>query len=126
MKIEGMQEEHRRVDRRRRRLVTGVCAGLFAVLNGCGGAAGDDPAANASWDVAPARSLSLARGTSFNLAETLPADVTRGGVFDVDPSGSPLPAGVVLLPSGLLSVGATASGSAVGVVFRYTPPLPPA
>jgi hypothetical protein len=122
MENQGLHEDLPRIDRRRRRLVTGVCAGLFAVLSGCGGAAGDDPAANANWDVAPARSLSLARGTSFNLAETLPADVMRGGVFDVDPGGSPLPVGVVLLPSGLLTVGPSATGSAAGVVFRYTPP----
>jgi hypothetical protein len=103
----------------RRRFAAGLCAGFLTALAGCGG---DDPVAVPDWDVAPAGALRLAPGATFNLAATLPTDVPHGGVFDIDPSGAPLPSGITLQPSGLLTVGSSARGSAAGVVFRYTPP----
>ena len=75
-----------------------------------------------TWDVVPSRALALAPGATFNLADTLPASVARGGVFEIDASGAPLPAGITLVPTGQLSVGDSATGAASGLVFRYTPP----
>ena len=110
-------QERNRTDLARRRFSTGLCAGLLVVLAGCGGSGEPD-----TWDVAPNRSLSLSPGATFNLAATLPASVAPGGIFDVDPSGTPLPSGMTLNPSGLLTVSSSATGGTAGVVFRYTPP----
>jgi hypothetical protein len=103
---------------KRRRFTAGLVLGLASLgsLAGCGGYA--DPL----WEVAPTGALALPPGTSFNLATTLPSGVASGGVFEVDPSGSPLPPGVTLSPSGLLFVSGTATGGTAGVIFRYTPP----
>jgi hypothetical protein len=116
----GGPDARRLADPARRRLVAGVCLGLVATLAGCGGSDFVDPAA--TWDVVPSRSLTLPPGATFNLATTLPADVKSGGVFEVDPSGAPLPAGFSLTPGGLLFVSSSATGGTAGVVFRYTPP----
>jgi hypothetical protein len=59
----------------------------------------------------------------FDLAQTLPANVRRGGQFRVDSSGAALPSGVSLAPSGVLSLTAAAAvGFTSGVVFAYTEP----
>ena len=110
-------QERNRTDLARRRFSTGLCVGLLTVLAGCGGS--DEPT---TWDVVPSRSLSLSPGATFSLAATLPPSVAPGGVFDVDPSGTPLPTGMTLQPSGLLTVSSSATGGTAGVVFRYTPP----
>lgn len=144
-------QERNRTDLTRRRLSAGLCLGLLGVLSGCGGttpiveeasspteppntgggSTGSAPGAAAttfgapkagSWDVVPTHALTLTPGTSFNLADTLPATVLPGGVFEVDRSGAPLPAGISLVPTGLLTVSSAATGTAAGVVFRYTPP----
>lgn len=57
----------------------------------------------------------LLPGATFDLATTLPAELTRGGTFGVH-SGS-LPAGVALTAAGILQAG-DADGSST-VVFRY-------
>ena len=75
-----------------------------------------------AWDVVPNRALALAAGTTFDLAATLPSSVRTGGTFELDASGAPLPAGITLLPTGLLTVSSSATGDTAGVVFRYTPP----
>ncbi|HET9024294.1 MAG TPA: hypothetical protein VFN64_06945 [Burkholderiaceae bacterium] len=121
----------------RRRFSLGVCLGVLTTLAGCGGTFEDlppDPATepsagtstgtreSSSWDVVPNRALSLSAGASFDLAATLPANIAPGGRFDVDPSGAPLPPGITLMPSGLLTVSGSATGGTAGVVFRYTPP----
>jgi hypothetical protein len=61
--------------------------------------------------------------TIFDMTMTLPPALVRGGRFDIDLSGSPLPSGVTLTPAGLLSVSSTASGAiTAGVIFAYTEP----
>lgn len=112
-------QEGSRTNLARRQFSTGLCLGLLSVLAGCGGSEESD-----TWDVVASRSLALAPGSSFNLAATLPTSAVPGGVFDVDPGATPLPSGMTLQPSGLLSVSSsvTGAGAAAGVVFRYTPP----
>jgi hypothetical protein len=60
--------------------------------------------------------------SSFDLAGTLPSGVARGGVFGVSSSGAPLPAGMTLSPSGVISVGNAGAGQVTGVIFTYTEP----
>lgn len=126
-------QERNRTDLARRRFSTGVCLGLLSALAGCGGvdeplndpagpASGTPKVAEATWDVVPSRAIVIAPGESFDLAATLPGKVARGGVFDVDPRGAPLPAGITLDRTGVLSVSSSATGGTAGVVFRYTPP----
>jgi hypothetical protein len=66
--------------------------------------------------------LRAGNGATFDLSVTLPGSVPRGGTFSVSPSGAPLPAGMTLSASGLLSVGNAAPGQTTGVIFAYTPP----
>ena len=117
----------------RRRFSLGLCLGFVTTLAGCGGSFEEQPVTTvrgpatfspkpAVWEVAPNHSLALPPGATFDLAATLPRTVSGGGVFEVDPSGAPLPAGITLLPTGLLAISSAATGSTVGVVFRYTPP----
>jgi hypothetical protein len=108
---------------KRRRFSAGMCLSLVTAMAGCGGSTDELLATGAgpAWDVVPSRSLSLAPGASFDLAATLPAGVAPGGVFEVDSSGAPLPAGVTLTPGGQLFVSGSATGRTAGVVFRYTP-----
>ena len=121
--MDGLKlQEGNRIDTTRRRVSAGLCLGLLTTLAGCGGSEEDLIAGTLTWEVVPSRALALAPGASFDLRTTLPASEAGGGVFDVDPSGSSLPAGVTLSPTGVLVVGPSASGSASGVVFRYTPP----
>lgn len=138
-------QERNRTNVTRRRLSAGLCLGLLSALTGCGGSTdsivssssssapptGSAPGAAApafgapragAWDVAPSHALTLSPGASFDLAATLPPTVAPGGVFEVDASGAPLPAGITLVPSGLITVASSANGSVAGVVFRYTPP----
>jgi len=57
--------------------------------------------------------------STFNLANTLPTGIARGGRFGLDSSGAPLPAGMSLTPAGILSVGSASIGTVTGVVFTY-------
>jgi hypothetical protein len=79
------------------------------------------PAAPSAWVVDPP-SFAVGSGSTFNLATTLPADVARGGLFDVSTSGARLPTGMTLTPAGILSVGTAAVGSVAGVIFTYSSP----
>jgi len=61
--------------------------------------------------------------SGIDLNATLPATVRLGGVFSVSPSGSSLPTGVTLSPSGLLTASASAVLTTItGVVFSYVEP----
>ena len=62
----------------------------------------------------------LSVGQSIDLNNTLPANVRRGGVFSVDPSGAPLPDGLDLSAAGVLSASRIVFAS--GIVFRYVEP----
>lgn len=83
-----------------------------------GAASGDTSAASDVWTVPPI-ALVVGSGATFDLATTLPAAVPRGGVFDVAPSGAPLPNGMTLSKAGVLAVGTAAIGDVTGVVFTY-------
>ena len=74
------------------------------------------------WAVLPAPVLVAGNGSTYSLEASLPAGVVRGGVFAVDPSGTPLPAGMSLSPAGVLGVGTAAVGTTEGVIFSYTEP----
>jgi hypothetical protein len=78
-----------------------------------------NPSNRASWTpwIPP-----LAVGGSFDLADTLPPNVPRGGWFGLDDSGGPLPAGLSLSPAGILSVRTAGVGSVNGVIFTYDTP----
>jgi hypothetical protein len=117
--MEPTLQERNQINAARRRLSAGLCLGLLAGLTGCGGS---DEYATDRWSVAPNQALVLSRGSTFDLTSTLPSTAPRGGVFEVDRSGAPLPAGIALSPTGLLTVGPSATGGTAGVVFRYTPP----
>ena len=66
--------------------------------------------------------MTVGSGASFDLATTLPAGVTRGGVFGVDSAGAPLPIGMRLSSSGVLAVGTATVGTVSGVLFTYEEP----
>jgi hypothetical protein len=101
-----------------------LAAGKNLIACGGGGAAaasdtGNPPPPDA-WVVAP-RLYAGHPEIVFDLAPTLPASVTPGGTFAVDPSGAPLPSGVALSAAGVLSLtDAASAGMTQGVVFVYT------
>jgi hypothetical protein len=68
--------------------------------------------------------ISFIQGSSatYDLAETLPSGVARGGQFEIDPTGAALPAGMTLSSAGVLSVGSASEMSVSGVIFSYTEP----
>lgn len=77
----------------------------------------------ASWEIRQVLGFVAGAPSTINLGDTLPAGVTRGGVFLVSASGSPLPPGMTLASSGTLTVAATTLiGAASGVVFEYRAP----
>jgi len=67
-------------------------------------------------------SFAVGSGATFNLANTLPAGVTRGGAFGVSPAGAKLATGMTLTSAGVLSVGSATVGNVGGVVFTYSSP----
>lgn len=81
------------------------------------------PPAAADWNLGPALYLVANGQVSLDLATSLPSGYAKGGVFGVDASGTPLPAGLRLTPAGLLSADPGASlGSLAGLVFSYQEP----
>jgi hypothetical protein len=72
-----------------------------------------------SWDVG---SRTFAQGVSSpaNIASTVPADMTTGGIYGVEPTTA-LPSGMTLTDAGVLDVG-TATVSSASVVFTYHEP----
>ena len=111
---------------RRTVLGYGLRAGALLLL-GCevgqqdASTSADTPGAPAAWVVNPP-SFAVGGGGTFNLANTLPVGVVRGGVFDVSSSGAKLPTGMTLTSAGILSVGSASVGSVAGVVFTYASP----
>lgn len=63
--------------------------------------------------------LRVGSADTFDLATTLPTGIEAGGVFGVDPDGTPLPPGMSLSRSGILAVGAANAGTVTAVVFTY-------
>ena len=113
-------QERRQPDSARRRIAVALSLGWFTGL--ASWPARRAGAVQPAWEVASDRSLVLRPGASFDLSTTLPRTMRRGGTFEVDPVGSPLPAGIRLSRSGVLTVDLVDSGGVEGVVFRYTPP----
>jgi hypothetical protein len=115
---------------RRRFLRTAANLGAVAFANPACGGTGESDATSAdagqsgAWTVRPLPALVAGvPAITFNLEPTLPAGVRRGGRFSVSPLGPQLPRGVVLSPSGVLSVtGDATAGVTVGVVFDYDEP----
>ena len=109
---------------RRTVLGFGLGAGALLIL-GCEVREQDSPASadisatSAAWVVNPP-SFAVGGGGTFNLSNTLPIGVTRGGQFGVSSSGAKLPTGMTLTPAGILSVGSASVGSVAGVVFTYS------
>ena len=140
----GTLQERHLTGLTRRRFAVGLCLGVLGTVAGCSGSS-DDPAldggarinprstcqspcqdtkgAATAWDVVPNNTLALSAGSTFDLADHAavggphPAASSRSM-----PSGAPLPSGITLLPTGLLTVSSSATGGTAGVVFRYTPP----
>ena len=108
---------------RRHTLQLGLLAFCWP-LTGCGGGGSENSPSDGSavapavWNV-PAIDLGQGAASTFNLASTLPSEITRGGVFAVDESGSTLPAGVSLSPTGILSASSQMTESVSGVIFSY-------
>lgn len=82
---------------------------------------GPPAAASSAWVVNPP-SFAVGSNATFNLANTLPAGVARGGAFGVSSAGATLPVGMTLTLAGILSVGSATIGSVAGVVFTYAIP----
>jgi len=61
--------------------------------------------------------------STFDLKSTLPSTAKRGGTFNVDPAGAPMPAEVALTADGVLSASSGFGGTTSGVVFVYVEPL---
>lgn len=78
---------------------------------------------NESWEI-DAKKIqdALQKNTSIDLAKTLPRSVSKGGIFTVDPNGSPLPSGLSLSKEGILSVQFDKNIQVSGVVFAYEEP----
>jgi hypothetical protein len=116
--------------KRRALLIAAVTAGAgSAGLVCCGGSGNQSapvppPIAGPEWSITPAPVLWTDNpSTTMDLNPTLPTSVKRGGRFEVAPQGAPLPAGVVLSDSGVLSLTSSASpGTTTGVVFVYVEP----
>ena len=119
MKGRALQERSQ-PDGSRRNVVAALGSGSFAGLAGwrtLRAGVGEEP-----WEVAGNRSFVLRSCTSFDLNTTLPRTMSRGGEFEVDPVGSPLPPATRLSRSGVLTVGLVDEVDADGVVFRCTQP----
>jgi hypothetical protein len=80
-----------------------------------------DPTTIVNFPSWPIPTIPLQAGVSkFDLSTTLPAGVPSGGVYGTQ---GPLPAGLHLTTTGLLSADAgTPAGAIAGVVFTYTLP----
>jgi hypothetical protein len=126
----------------RRAFVLSTVAGVQVALAGCGGgsSAAQDAAPSSAqpgsvpgqvqsrssvpaWSLQDSFALVLGSNAQIDLRATLPNAVVRGGRFEVDPSGSPLPADVVLQSEGLITLGASAAAGVIQqVVFAYIEP----
>lgn len=75
-----------------------------------------------TWSVNPQPVLIAGSSSGFDLSQTLPQGVARGGTFSLDASSAPLPNGVTLSPAGILSASASTTGTFSGVIFAYQEP----
>lgn len=102
-------------------LAAGCSSGFRAKNAGNINGASPNPPPATEW-VVPEIYLVIGQVTEFDLNTTLPPQVERGGVFGVDPKGSPLPEGMILDPDGILHLGTAQAGRVTGVIFSYTTP----
>ena len=109
----------------RRHLLKLACSGGALILVACDGddtsSKTPDGSPRPAWPV-PELSFVEGSGSTFDLASTLPVGVEPGGTFALEASSAPLPSGMTLAPTGILSVGMASAGSVSGVVFAYTEP----
>lgn len=77
--------------------------------------------AAAIWQVPPIY-LAAGKVDTFDLVNTLPSNVARGGVFAVATSSAALPSGITLTPAGVLVLKDTSPSTVNAVVFTYTEP----
>ncbi len=101
-----------------------VAIGVSTLLEGCGGggvSADEVPADALAWVVGPLYFMPRVV-TTFDLNPGLPPHVASGGTFAVSLQGAPLPAGMHLSSSGIISLGSAGTGVVEGVVFSYTEP----
>lgn len=75
-----------------------------------------------SWNINPKPIFTAETNSSYDLSNTLPTSVKKGGTFSVDPNGAPLPIGMVLSSSGILYVGTATAGEVSDVIFNYDEP----
>jgi len=68
--------------------------------------------------------LSFSEGnqTPFNVAGTGPAGYVLGGIYEADPTGTPLPTGLLLTDAGSLTAGRAVATVANNARFRYFEP----
>jgi hypothetical protein len=79
-------------------------------------------AANGTWSIDPQPAFRQGDAQPYDLGETLPPDVLRGGRFGVSRTGAPLPGGMTLTAAGLLFAGNAAISRTDNVVFEYAEP----
>lgn len=120
--------------RRRAILITGILSATLLFYQNCGqgfktldmsdvsalSSLTDDADAMDGWSLSPMPVFIEGAGGKYNLAATLPPGTPKGGVFSVDPTGAPLPPGMILSDDGILSVNSAQAGLTSGVRFNYT------
>ncbi len=78
------------------------------------------PVAAPGWNLEALKGLAC--GETHDLSLGLPPGVKRGGQFRVDPLGAPLPEGLHLSATGLLTVHSSQPLRVTGVIFEYDEP----
>jgi len=115
---------------KRRSFLISAIAGMAGVaLLGCAVSGGGPPAGGLSpappravvWDPAPLL-FQAGRISTFDLSATLPPGIRRGGVFGLAPNSNPLPSGLTLAPSGILSASGPPVSFTSNVIFTYEEP----
>ncbi len=91
---------------------------LHLALAGGVGALLFDAGADSAWHVGD---LTVSAEQPFDLNDTLPPSVPRGGTFAVSPDGAPLAPGLSLSATGWL-MARHGTNVTHGVVFTYEPP----
>lgn len=75
-----------------------------------------------TWSINPPPVLIAGSSSGYDLSQTLPLGIVRGGTFSLDASSAPLPSGVTLSPAGTLSANTSTTGTFSGVIFAYKEP----
>lgn len=116
---------------KRRALLLGAAGAGGTLLIGCGGSGGQSTletgsplpdALSAVWDPSPWMWFIAGQSRTIDLADTLPAEVLRGGLFGLASGGAPLPPRFVLSPAGLLTATDPAESRTANIVFTYKAP----